>query len=721
MTSSTARPLRLRVRADLEFIPQQYEGRKWWLVKDPLTLKFYRFADEELALLKMLDGKSSLDAICRRYERRFPPQQISAHEVNRFAGSLHQAGLVISEAPGQGEVLLKRRRESWRKKLFASVAGVLSIRFRGFNPNRLLDGLLPKVKGFFSLGGLALSGLVVLAALLLVVVQFDVFLAKLPKFQHFFAAENWLWLALVMAGTKVMHELGHGLVCKRLGGECHEMGVMLLVFMPCLYCNVSDAWKLPNKWHRMAIAAAGMYVELVIAAVCTFIWWFTHPGLINALALNVMFVSSVSTLLFNANPLMRYDGYYILADLVEIPNLREKSTRLLSRFAGEVALGIEPPPDPFLPQHRRGVLATYAVAAFVYRWVITFSILWFLMQVLKPYGLQVFGQMLAAMALFSMVVLPLGQLVRYFRVPGRIDAVNRFRALATLGVAAALLAAVMYVPLPYYVYGELTMQPRDARPVFADVDARIREIHVRPGQRIAAGATLMNLSSTNLDIATEGLKSRLRKYKARRDSLVQRQYTDEAAGRELLQVEQTIKAYEEELKLRQWELNRLTVKAPVAGTVIAPPRVEPQSEEGVLPVWSGTPLDVKNRGASLAAGQLICHVGDPARLEAIVSIDQSEYDFVAPGQELEILLDQLPGRVFSTTIEHKSKLNLKERRSDQETADAGRRTFQVTAPLDDSQRLIFVGVTGRAKVHAGYRTLGSRLARWLAQTFNFGL
>ena len=159
-----------------------------------------------------------------------------------------------------------------------------------------------------------------------VAVQFQAVRARLPEFHAFFCLDNLVWFLLAIAVSKALHELGHGLVCKHFGGECHELGLMLLVFTPCLYVNVSDAWLLPNKWHRIAISAAGMAVEVLLAAVCTFIWWFSEPGMLNYLCLNVMFISSVSTLVFNANPLLRYDGYYILSDLMEVPNLRQKAS-----------------------------------------------------------------------------------------------------------------------------------------------------------------------------------------------------------------------------------------------------------------------------------------------------------------------------------------------------------------------------------------------------------
>ena len=254
-----------------------------------------------------------------------------------------------------------------------------------------------------------------LAALSLIIVQFDVFHSRLPEFHYFFRAQNWLWLALTLCVTKVMHEFGHGLSCKHFGGECHEIGVMFLVLTPCLYCNVSDSWMLPNRWHRAAIGAAGMYVELVLASIATFIWWFSEPGPLNYICLNVMFVSSVSTVMFNANPLLRYDGYYILSDILEIPNLRQKASTILNRKLGKWCLGLEEPEDPFLPQRRQWLFATYTVASAIYRWVVTFSILYFLNRVFEPYGLKVLGQAIALARCTGLLIQPMWSDVQVFQ------------------------------------------------------------------------------------------------------------------------------------------------------------------------------------------------------------------------------------------------------------------------------------------------------------------
>ena len=217
------------------------------------------------------------------------------------------------------------------------------------------------------------------------------------------AASNWPWLFLVLAATKVLHELGHALACRHFGGECHEIGVMLLVFVPCLYCNVSDSWMLPNKWRRIAVAAAGMYVELVLASIATLLWWFSAPGLFNAICLNTMLVCSLGTLLFNGNPLLRYDGYYILSDLIDVPNLGAESTAAVRRLAGRWFLGLDLADERMLPGRSSWLLALYAVASTAYRIVVIVAILWGLRELARPYQLEPLVALLACVIVAGMV------------------------------------------------------------------------------------------------------------------------------------------------------------------------------------------------------------------------------------------------------------------------------------------------------------------------------
>ncbi len=518
------------MRPDLTAHQQRYQGRLYWVLKDPIGLNYFRFQEEEFALLKMLDGQSSLDDLKRGFEELFAPQQISVEELGQFVGMLHRSNLVIADMPGQGRQLLKRRGERKWQEFLAAISNVLAVRFKGIDPERILNWLYPQaVVVFHAHGGgdlLPVGPVGALAgdgAVRPVLVE----AAELPPILR---RGNWLWLAVAVAVTKICHEFGHGLSCKHFGGECHELGFMLLVLTPCLYCNVSDSWMLPNKWHRAAIGVAGMYVELVIASLATFVWWFSQPGFENEMALNVMFVCSVSTVIFNANPLLRYDGYYILADITEIPNLRQKATTILSRTLGTWCLGMDEPEDPFLPQRNQVFFALYSVASALYTWFITFSILIFLQKVFEPYGLQVIGQIIGMAAIGGLVIRPLWQLGNYFWVPGRLEQVKKERFRITVAVVGAAILAFLFLPLPYHIICTLDVEAQDAKKVFVEVPGSLVELCVHAGQHVEQGQVLARLRNMDIKLAVADLTARRDQLQSQLQSLEARTARRSANG-----------------------------------------------------------------------------------------------------------------------------------------------------------------------------------------------
>jgi putative peptide zinc metalloprotease protein len=726
LLSSSARKVSVRKRADLTAQKQYYLGEACYVVKDPVGLNYFRFQAEEYAILQMLDGNTSLDEIKDRFEAEFPPQKITLEELQQFVGMLHRSGLILSSAPGQGGELFKRRGERIRQMIFAGFANILGLRFKGFDPEHLLDWLLQYLGWFFTWPALACCLAVIFTALSLVAVEFELFRQKLPEFHQFFGPYNMFWLAVVLGVTKVFHEFGHGLSCKKFGGECHEIGVMLLVLTPCLYCNVSDSWMLPSKWKRAAIGAAGMYVELVIASIATFIWWFTATGLLHHLCLNTMFVASVSTVIFNANPLLRYDGYYILADLMEIPNLRQKATQILSRKLGEWCLGLESPEDPFLPQRNQVLFAVYAVASAAYRWFIVFSIMLFLYEVWKPYRLEIIGSILAMCSMYGLLVYPLWRVGKFFYVPGRLDKVKMPRFYVSLAGLIAILASIVFVPLPYSVMCSLEVQARDAAPVYVDVPGILDKVYVKAGNHVDARQPLAELYSIDLQLKTAELKQSRDQYRIQLESLRQQRYHDPKAGGSIPAIVDALKTTENQLLQKQADIDRLRLLAPTEGTVLPPPAL-PQREdpEGQLPTWSGTPLEPETRGAHLEAGVLFCQIGDPKKMEAILVIDQSEIDFVQPDQKVDIKLQQLPHDTLHGRICEIANLDLKNIPK-RLTAQAGGPVatkrdpntgvehpadtlYQARVPLDDPELLLRIGLRGEAKIHATWQPLGMRI------------
>ena len=330
-----AEHLKVKLRPDLIVQPQFYEGMTHYVVKDPIALKYFRFKIEEYFLLQQFDGKNTLSDVKKAFERKYRPQTISIDDLTRFTAQLHEAGIVQIDSPDQAKVLIRRRRKNQWKKVWQFFANILYIKIPIIDPERLLTWMYPYFRWIYTPYFVTFSVGSMLAALTVVATNWTEFYAKLPEFQSFF---NWntifaFWFSLAI--VKIIHEFGHGLTAKHFGGEVHEMGMLFLVLTPALYCDVTDSWLLPNKWKRIWISAAGIYVELFLASIATFVWLRTEPGLTNSLAMATMFICSVNTVLFNANPLLRYDGYYVTADYLEIPNLRIKSTQFFAYLIQE--------------------------------------------------------------------------------------------------------------------------------------------------------------------------------------------------------------------------------------------------------------------------------------------------------------------------------------------------------------------------------------------------
>ena len=420
-----AEHLQVRLRPDLVVQPQFYEGMTHYVIKDPLALKYFRFKIEEYFLLQQFDGKQQLQDVKKAFERKYRPQTISIEDLTRFVAQLHEAGIIVIDSGEQAKVLIRRRKKNKWRKVWSFLANILFIKIPIIDPERLLTRMYPYFRWIFSSAFIGVSVTSMLLALTLVLSNWKTFYDKLPDFQSFF---NW-WTIMSFWGSlaivKIIHEFGHGLTAKHFGGEVHEMGILFLVLTPALYCDVTDSWLLPNKWKRIWISAAGIYVECFLASLATFVWWYSQPGLLNSLAMATMFICSVNTIMFNANPLLRYDGYYVMADWLEIPNLRIKSTQFFAYLVQEKVLGLEIPVQSYLPKSRRYLFVTYAVASYIYRWFVTFAILWFLSQVLKPHKLESVSYLLAVGAMVPLVGTPVYQIGKFLRTPGRLRKVKK--------------------------------------------------------------------------------------------------------------------------------------------------------------------------------------------------------------------------------------------------------------------------------------------------------
>jgi putative peptide zinc metalloprotease protein len=737
LVNSAMRPLKLRRRPDLESRKHKYDGKAYWVVKEPVGLNYFRFHEEEFAILNMLDGETSLQSIKDRFQADFAPQRISLQDLQQFVGMLHRSGLVISHATGQGKPLRRRGETKKRKELFSKLSNIFAIRFRGIDPERILNALLPWFGWLFTPACLIVALLFGLSAISLVLVNYQEFRGKLPTFEQFFAANNWIWLGLTMGTVKVLHEFGHGLSCKKFGGECHEMGLMFLVFTPCLYCNVSDSWMLPNKWQRVFIGAAGMYVELILASIATYLWWFSEDGMFHFLCLSVMFICSVSTVVFNGNPLLRFDGYYILMDTLEIPNLRQKASEILKRWFQKNCLGLELQDNPFLPQGNRVLFGAYIIGSFIYRWVVAFGIIMFLNQVLKPYGLQSLGRTFAIAGVAGMIFPGVMTIYKFFKTPGRASKMKRANILTSSAVALGILSVICFLPLPFYVYCPTEIQPVDAVDVRNLVGGNLVRWNKKPQDSVKAGEVLAELE--NLELKYQRTKA-LGEYEVALIKLqdLQRSSASDATQMQYLRVqEEDVEAKRNILNVLDEKLSNLTIRSPRDGFVFRPP---PKDESKAakaqeqLPSWQGDPFDPANADVYFGEGELLCLVAPKQVMEGILVVDQHDRDLLKIDDKVSLMLESarlesLKGNIvgFSTSEIKDVPPQLAIQTGgtlDTKTDESGRTvpistSYQVRVAFTSDDVPARPGYRGESKVHLTWRSLGWRLYRYFIKTFNF--
>jgi putative peptide zinc metalloprotease protein len=726
-SSATSRPLPLLKRRDLIVEALEYSTGRQWSVKDPVSLRYWQLADAEWFLYESLDGRTSADELRRRFDRRFAPRRLSAQQLAAFVANLHREGLLVGDRPGQHEELYRRlrqwKRDRWKRAFFS----LLAIRVPGVDPDRVLNRIAPRFGWLFTPLARSLYLLLLLSAALLVAVQWPLVLAEFPRLTDVFTLQTGFLILAAIGLVKVFHELGHAIACKHFGAECHEIGLMFLVGAPCLYCDVSDSWLLPNKWPRIAISAAGIIVELGVAAIAAWLWWFTYPGLLHSLCLQVMLVCSINTLLVNGNPLLQYDGYFILADLSETPNLRQRSSAVLRRWLARALLGLVLDEERLASGQRQIWLGLYAIAAGIYRWVLAVAMVWLVHQALVPHDIEILSVLLGAMFMITLLGVPLAQLVRFLRNPSRSTEVRWTFVAARAALVVAIVAGLLSIPLPHQVAAPAVVEPRGACDVFVTTAGRLQWA-AQGGARVALNEPLAQLENADLEREVERLSGERNERAQRLANLMRRQADAEAAA-ELPAAQKALADVEERLRRRQEELDRLVIRAPRAGVVYPPHDRAPVNSDSR---WHGSPLDQKNVGCTLEAGDLLCIVGDADQHEAIVYVEESDAPFVEPDRYVRLWLDQFPNRRFTGTVTsdpqsaiHDAPTELADRREVQLT-ESGKQNQRLLNPLypvrvmlDPSDGELLIGASGRAKISSSPQSLGGRLIRAAERTFRF--
>lgn len=649
-------PLMLKRRPDLVESVLVCQGDYVSVIKDPVALQYFHLEGPDRCLLQLLDGRRSLADVCNALQRQFPESQVEEHTVHSGIQRFHQQGLLISSAAGLGGTYLKRGRKQVLDKVNEFFSSILAMRFPGVNPTRFLDWCKPVVSLAFHPVALAICITYMLIAAVTLLVRLEEFYLEMPRIGAFFSFENLPFFVATIFVTKTIHEFGHAFVCHYLGAQPHAIGFMLLVLSPAAYCDASDSWMLKKKSDRILIALAGMYFEIILAATAVFIWLMTEPGWLHLFCVNLIIVSSVSTIVFNANPLLRYDGYYILSDYLEIPNMSKKANEWLLSVSRQVFLGMPAIRNLQLPERNRTAFYIYSVAAFIYRWFVMAVIYWFLITLFESYHVAVVGYVLAGISIGKTFHGPLSKTWKFFTRHGATQEIEMPRLVFSSIVICVLLYGFLFVPLPRSERAYLVMRPVSYRTAYAEAEGVLKQVSVKPGQRVSEGDLLATLENHDLRKSVTELQSRRGQLQSTVEIYESFPQDASVSALEFQEAVAELRKIDLQLNERRQQLNSLQVRASCDGTVTPPVTFSVMNVAQVE--RRGAEIDCfepRSLNATLADQTPICTVVASKKYEALAFVDQRSMKQLEAGQTVDILLDgYATQRLEGTLVEIKS-------------------------------------------------------------------
>ena len=611
--------LRPQLRQHVRTYAQIFRGERWYVLHDESNGRHLRFNATAYDFIGRLDGDFSVQQICEQMAKADAAAALPQDEVLLILTQLFAIDALQSGLPIDAMEFFKRYQHERRLRRKRAVMNPLAIRVPLLDPDELLNRLLPWVRPLFSAGGATVWLLLVGLATLLAMVNFPALHAALD--QDILAPANLLLMLLMFILIKGVHEFAHAFAVKMWGGEVHEMGITLLVLAPVPYVDASAAWGFRDKHKRVLVGAVGIVVELFVAALALFVWLSVEPGLVRDAAFNALLIGSVSTLLFNANPLLRFDGYYVLQDLIEIPNLYSRASRYYLYLIQRYLFGLTQLPSPVSAAGERGWFLCYGLATLSYRLFIMVVIVLFLAD-----EYLFIGVLLGSWAIGMQFIMPLLRGLRFVLASPAL-AGRRARALSlSVALLSGLAAGLLYLPVSLTTHTEGVVWVPEQAQVFAATEGFVSEVLVAAGTEVAAGTPLIRMRAPALAARITVLEARYRTLETRRaaDHLHQRVASTMTA--------EEMAALAAELALLRAQVAALEVRSALAGSFVMPAAQTLQ-------------------GRYLRQGELIGYIITPARLIVRTVVPQSAIGLVRQQvQQVEVRLAERLDRTIVASI-----------------------------------------------------------------------
>lgn len=691
-----------RKRRHVSLRRQVFRGQIWFVLQDHQSGKFSRLTPQGHYVFERMDGKRSLQTLWEEACERFVDAPPSQGDLIQLLSQLYQADIITGGARSSiSELSLRAKREK-RRKVLALFSNPLALRIPIFDPDRFLNATYWIVAPIFSKLGVFIWVAFMMISLVLAVMHWPELTQN--SVERLLAASNIALVMITYPLVKILHELGHAYTTKRWGGEVREVGLMFLLFIPVPYVDASQSSAFESKWQRAAVGAAGILVELTLSAIALIFWLNAEPGLARAFAYNVMLIGSVSTLLFNGNPLLRFDGYYVMADLLEIPNLSQRANSFFWYLFQKFALNVQGGEDPSNSTMERIWMFSYAVLSFLYRMTVMLAIV-----LLIAGRFLIFGVFLAIWSLFNTLVVPVGKAIRFLAVSPVLDLQRGKAIFTTLGMLLALGFWLLLYPAAYstVTYGVLVGPP--ASILRSEADGFIENVQLFGGKTAVQGQAVLQLADPILKGRITLAQSTLEQLRLEALAVT---FQDKVQSKIL--EEQIIFATQAVDNLKKTQSN-LIIRAPRAGQVWIPERVDlpgrfvHQGDE-LGYVWSNAGLTIRvalgQDAAELVRGRLkavdIRLLRDQnLRIPAHVSAFVPEGSFLLPSPALSTVGG---GDILADP-------------SDPQRGHSVDSLFQFDLSPDAKLPPTLIGERVLVHFDHGTEPIGYRVMRWLRQTF----
>ena len=627
--------LKVHLRASVQVRRQYFRGEKWFIVHDPFANSFLRFRPAVWQFLARLRPDRTVQQAWDECLEAAPEQPPTQPEVIRLLAQLYQSNLLQSDLPPDSAKLLERKDRRESKQLRSTLTNLLFLKIPVLDPDPLLRRIVPSLKWLLS----PLMGVVwiviVLAGIATVAQHWPMMRTDAADA---LAPDGILALYAAFFVTKAIHEFGHAFICRALGGEVHRLGIMFFLFSPMPYVDATASWSFRSRRQRMLVGAGGMIFELFIAALAAFAWAATGPGFVHRFASNVMFVASISTVLFNINPLVRFDGYYLLSDWLDVPNLAQRSMVDVQHLFERFVCGSRTSKSAVETTAARWGFASYGVGSAIYRIFMSYGIVLLIAEYFFGIGL-----VMAAVFAVMWFVVPVGKFIAYVARGASLSRVRGRACAVSFGVLAAVVAFLGFVPMPSRFTAPGVVEATQYRQMFAPVDGFIADERILSND-VLEGATLLGLENPQLDLEMESLQSQRQEI----SELQRTALTTSIASAEPLR--QRLAAVEQKMATLAEQRATLTVTAPFAGRWMVPrqgqrgghwlQRGEPLGELVAPGAFQFSAVVPQDEAAALFGGEMAsaqirlsgeAGVLVPAKIERIVPAKQDELPSAALG------------------------------------------------------------------------------------------